>query len=76
MKRLIRTMRRWIAIYRVRDLERQINDNVLAGDHCRDNDTLINISITRRILSRELVHARMRRAEFDAPGDRQTFDIA
>ena len=76
MSRLTILLRKWLASYRVRALELRLNDNIIAGDHCRDNDTLIHISLTRRILQRELVHARMRRAEFDAPGVRHTHTVA
>lgn len=76
MKRLAILFRKLRAAYRVRALEIRLHDNFRAGDQCRDPEAMLQNSIARRILRRELVHARMRLAEFDRPGQRRTYDIA
>lgn len=76
MIRLARLLRKARAAWRVRAIERHLRKNFRAGDRCQTPAALIDYSITRRILQRELVHARMRLAEFDRPGERRTYDIA
>lgn len=76
MKRLVRLLRHARALWRVRMLEIRLNDLMSQAD-CSINDELrVEISIRRRMYSRELVHARIRLNEFSKPGDRRTWTIA
>lgn len=76
MKRLVRLLRHARALWRVRMLEIRLNDLMSQAD-CSINDELrVEISIRRRMYSRELVHARIRLNEFLKPGDRRTWTIA
>lgn len=74
MRRLIRLARHARALLRIRLLEIRLHDLSLAADRCRARDE--RIERQRRLLQRELVHARIRLNEFLKPGDRRTWRVA
>lgn len=76
MNRVLTLFRHALARYRVHCLTIRLSDAIDAADDCRTEAERIANSINRRILGRELVHARMRLGEFSAPGVRQAWEIA
>lgn len=76
MKRALRLLRHALAYLFMRSIEIELHDNIKASDTCRDDNERINNATARRVLQRELAHARMRLAEFQQPGARKTWDIA
>ena len=76
MNRLLTLVRHAVARFRVYRLTIALSDAITAAESCRTEAEQVANSISRRILARELVHARMRLADFSPPGIRQTWEIA
>ena len=75
MKSLLTLIRHAVARFRVYRITIQLSDAINRAD-CQTEAERIANSINCRILARELVHARMRLADFSPPGVRQTWEIA
>jgi len=74
--RLIRSIRKGAIHYKMRCTEIELQDKINASDLCRTDAERIDNSQSRRILQRELVHLRIKLAEFSPPGERKTFEVA
>lgn len=74
--KLIQSIRRALAKFKVRCLEIRLHDQTEAMQHVSDTDMRIEISISKRRTQRELANARARYSELLPVGVRETWRVA